>query len=519
MEDVKQLSTASTLASRVPYALLFLFSVVINTAFGYRFNIVYTFTLFFLLLLMLKFSRHIHIVVTLFFTLIAALYFPTSQIFGAPNYTIISAAFYTNRGEATDLLRTIPSIYYLGSLFILILGIAIARMRLNPPLKRIKLIIAFVVISIFFAPLKMALTAGKFNLMDIGFTPIKFLLDSYKSIAAITEQYQEFEGVLSKKDSWSAVSAHPKYKTYILVIGESARKDMMHNYGFPTNNTPFASQSNGLFFNNYLSAGPATVISLTHTLAEHHANEIQLQNNIITLAKKSGFSTWWISNQGYLGEFDTPISSIGKNADSSVFLQAKDLSRYKDKDANDSELLPFVKSAITSTTTNKPKLIVVHLIGSHPPFCKRTNNQFDVFFHSKELSCYTKTMHNTDTVLKNIVELAKSTGNSWSMMYFSDHGLGQIGGILEHTDKFQQDYRVPMFIISSDDTQKRTITAYRSALNFLFLFSQWTGINAQGLKSTCRYLSNEACKNQTTVILMDNKTRKDINTLPLNIIK
>ncbi len=517
MEIIKPLSTAATVTSRVPYTLLFLFSIAVNASFGYRFNIVYLFTLFFLLLLTLKFSRPLHILTTLFLTLIAAVYFPISQIFGPPDYTIISAAFYTNKGEASDLLKTLPTIYYLGSLFIILLGVALSKMRLNPPIIRIKLIISFVVISLFFAPLKLALTEGKFDITQIGFTPVRFLLDSYKSMHSISEQYKEFEKVLSQKDSWQDVSAHPRYQTYILVIGESARKDMMHNYGFPINNTPFASQTNGLFFNNYISAGPATVISLTHTLAVHHDNKIQLQDNIITLAKKSGFYTWWISNQGYLGEFDTPISSIGKSADSSLFLQTINLARYKD--ANDKELLPFVQSAITSTATHKPKLIVVHLIGSHPPFCKRTHNQFDIFFHSKDLSCYIKTMQNTDTVLKKIVEMAKATGNSWSMMYFSDHGLGQVKGILEHTDKYQQDYRVPMFIISSDDTQKKTITAYRSALNFLFIFAQWTGINAQGLKTSCHYLTNETCKNQTTVILMDNKTRKNINTLPVNPIR
>jgi glucan phosphoethanolaminetransferase (alkaline phosphatase superfamily) len=510
----QQRSIATRIANKTPYLLLFLFSVAINAAFGYRLNIVYCFTLFSLLLLILKFSRQLYITLTLFLTLIAAFYFPFAQVFGPPNYIIISSAFYTNESEATSFLSTIPTLYYVGSFLLIILGIRVTYLYINPAIKRTKLIIGFILLSVLFAPLKLTLTEAKFNLMDIGFTPVKFLIEAYQSIYSTYKQYKEFTQVISKKADWKDVSTHPLYKTYILVIGESARKDLMHNYGFPINNTPFISQSKGLFFNNYLSAGPGTIISLTHTLAKHHNNEIQLQNNIITLAEKAGFYTCWISNQGYLGKYDTPVSSIGKKADSSLFLQAKNLARYKN--ANDKELLPFVKYALNQPTGNKPKLIVVHLIGSHPPFCKRTNNQFDVYFRNKALSCYITTMHNTDTVLKNITKLAKSTGNSWSLMYFSDHGLGMIKGILEHTDKYQQDYRVPMFIISSNDSQKKTITTYRSALNFLFLFSQWTGINAKGLKTTCRYLTNEPCKNQTTVILADNKTKKDINNLPID---
>ncbi|BBB15458.1 putative sulfatase [Candidatus Rickettsiella viridis] len=518
MEIIRQLYSATVdLPNKRHYVILLLFSIIIDASFGYSLGIVHSFALFFLLLLILKYNRQLYLAITLLFALLAAFYFPIGQIFGDPNYTVITAAFYTNRGEAVGLLGSIPIIYYIGSVLIIILWAFIAKLPENLAIKANKFIVAFVLISTFFMPLKRALQEGELDLSGIGITPVKFLLTAYHNSYFVSKQYKEFKEILSKKDSWKNVSAHLKYQTYILVIGESVRKDLMHNYGFAINNTPFASQSNGLFFDNYLSAGPATVISLTHTLAEHPNNELQLQNNIINLAKKSGFYTWWISNQGYLGEFDTPISGIGKNANTSLFLQSKDLARFKN--ASDSALLPFIQSALNSSTLHKPKLIVIHLIGSHPPACQRTKNQFNVYFHSKELSCYIQSIQNTDTLLKSIASLAKSSGNSWSMMYFADHGLALRKGFLEHSDKYQQNYRVPMFIISSDDTHKRTITAYRSALNFPFLFSQWIGIHAQGLETTCNYLSNEPCKNQTKVILMDNKTQKDIDTLPLNPIK
>ena len=42
------------------------------------------------------------------------------------------------------------------------------------------------------------------------------------------------------------------------------------------------------------------------------------------------------------------------------------------------------------------KLIVLHLIGSHPQACRRTNDRYTEFFKSQELSCYIESLKNTD---------------------------------------------------------------------------------------------------------------------------
>ena len=46
--------------------------------------------------------------------------------------------------------------------------------------------------------------------------------------------------------------------------------------------------------------------------------------NVIDLAKSAGLKTIWLSNQGFIGEHDTPISSIGYRADESYFSFAQD---------------------------------------------------------------------------------------------------------------------------------------------------------------------------------------------------
>lgn len=519
MEAIASLFKTGPLSQRATYLLLFLFSFGVDRSFGYCLRIFYPLTLLFILLLLLQFVRPLYRIVIVALTLISALYFPIGRLFGDPNYNALVSALYTNPEEAQGFLKTIPISYYVGSFVLLILGIIGLRRRLTAPFKQghTVFMLVFVLTSIFYKPFKQVIVKGIFEITEIGFTPVKFSRELYQVAHSIYDDHKKIKDSLATEDTWKVLSASPKYQNYILVIGESERKDLRHNYGFSIKNTPFATQANGIFFDNYLSAGPSTVLSLTNTLARRHENDLQLHNNVISLAKKAGFYTYWISNQHYLGEHDTPISVIGKRADSPLFVKIVDPVRFGN--AKDTVLLPFIQSALADTTTTKPKLIVVHLIGSHPPCRDRTDGQFDAYFYSKTLSCYIQSIRNTDRLLENMTHSAKSTGDSWSLLYFSDHGLALTkNDVFGHSDRYQENYRVPLFITSSSDIKQERITAYRSGLHFLTLFSQWSGIQEPSLQSGCHYLSDTPCQDQTSVILA-NRTRTDISCLAVNPIK
>ena len=77
--------------------------------------------------------------------------------------------------------------------------------------------------------------------------------------------------------------------------------------------------------------------------------------------------TYWISNQGKIGEFDTMASRIGQSADETIFMKPLG---YNSKKVYDDEMLPVLDKALKENITN-PKLIVIHLMGSHPAFCER----------------------------------------------------------------------------------------------------------------------------------------------------
>lgn len=94
----------------------------------------------------------------------------------------------------------------------------------------------------------------------------------------------------------------------------------MHAFGFELHpNTPWMSSRNGLFFDNYISASGSTTLSLTNALAVREGNVTNLSDNLVALANKAGFHTYWISNQHMKGIYDSPVGVMGKKAGFIIF--------------------------------------------------------------------------------------------------------------------------------------------------------------------------------------------------------
>lgn len=81
-------------------------------------------------------------------------------------------------------------------------------------------------------------------------------------------------------------------------------------------------------------------------------------------------------------------------------------------------------------------------------------------------------MTQTDDLLRQLYTQLRHSGDSFSLVYFSDHGLafkerGKAVQYLAHDDKFQQNFQVPFMVLSSDSKAHRIINARRSANDFL----------------------------------------------------
>lgn len=114
---------------------------------------------------------------------------------------------------------------------------------------------------------------------------------------------------------------------------------------------------------------------------------------------------------------------------------------------------------------------------------------------SKETSCYLYTMTQTDDLLSKLYAQLRNSGDSFSLVYFSDHGLAfkERGKEVQYRRMTISSSKtsVPFMVLSSDDKSHRIIKARRSANDFLTFFSQWTGISAKEIKNAYTFISNK----------------------------
>lgn len=167
-------------------------------------------------------------------------------------------------------------------------------------------------------------------------------------------------------------------------------------------------------------------------------------------------------------------------------------------------------------------MIIIHLIGSYPRACVRTDNYYDIFYKSEEISCYIQSIKNTDHLLVTIHQSLIDSQSKWTTMYFSYHCLGFVNKNnpsdlkLSHDDQYRQVFEVPLFISTYNANKRQYITTPRSGLNFLSLFSEWSSIDDHSIDHSCHMISNDICHQQNSVLNFSNK-RVDYTKLPADM--
>lgn len=495
--------------------ILLIFVLLLHISLGYTLRPFYVLTFTAFLLCLSGYFKRTYFIFIILLMIVGAIYLPIGLKYGSPNINSIISIFYTNTHESLEFILSVSPISLAFSCLLILFGLLSLKVNLLIGKKLSLFTVSIFILTSVTWPVKALITHDDYS-FEAKLPIIRFFSDIKKHYDTVIIENNWINTELNKKDSWLPIN-NSKYKNYILIIGESARKDFMQSYGFPIQNTPFLEKSLVIQFDDYISSAPSTFFSLppSLTLKNHKTGDMELQNNIITLAKKAGIYTYWFSNQGSMIGSDSIISTIGKRADVYHFLSKGDY--HNNGRSTDDDLLPDIKAAL-STNSHKTNLIVVHLIGSHSQACARTQGQYDEFFQSTEVSCYVQSIKNTDKLLEKIVSMSNATGNSWSLLYFSDHGLsyehkGESYTKLIHNDQFKQNFEVPLFILSSDSHEKYHITARRNGRYFMTLFSEWIGIQDPKISNHCHMMSNDICTDQDTVINFQ-KEEIDYNSLP-----
>ena len=476
--------------------ILFLLALLINISLGYELHALDAVGFFCFLCLLERLSWRVFKYTLIASSLVAACYFPFGRTYGAPNFNSILSLYSSNPEEAGEILRVFPLWYYLVSLSILGFAALVlqrpARIFPRWSVHHASLLTVFLAISLV-APLNVFSTEGKLSLMNISYPVFRFGKDLTLINMTVNAEHKRMQELATMQDNWHVVAVKPSHQVHVVVIGESARRDAFGAFGGNWDNTPFISKANGVLFQNYLSAASSTQQSLGLTLTlVGKDQQPQYQNNIVTLAKRAGFNTYWFSNQGQLGHYDTAIASIAKRADNVRFLKN---GNFISQNTQDTDLLKFTNEALNDNS-DAPKLIVYHLMGSHPKACERTRHKYATFVNNEEVSCYLYSITQTDSFLASLHQQLQNSGKNFSMIYFSDHGLafkerGSKSEYLSHNDQFRQNYQVPMFITSSEETRHRVVKAVRSANDFMSLFAEWSGIRSREVVPKYHFISEQ----------------------------
>ena len=225
-------------------------------------------------------------------------------------------------------------------------------------------------------------------------------------------------------------------KLMVLVVGETARAENFSLNGYSKNTNPKLSQQDILNFSRVSSCGTATAVSVPCMFSgmprkEYEERLASHREGLLDIAQRAGYQVTWIdNNSGCKGTCDRV----------NQFKIPEPLQQKwcKDKECFDDILIDSFKAYLATIPQddNRPRLIVLHQMGSHgPAYYKRVPAQFKVFKPtcdtnaiqgcSREalLNTYDNTLLYTDYVLDSLIETLKNTTKyQTALWYLSDHG-------------------------------------------------------------------------------------------------
>lgn len=477
----KKIDIKKILFSALALVILIIFSKMMLKGSGLSHPSVRDITLVCLFFIILSSSKKAYWILGSIIIALYAIYTPIGLTFGIPTYQYLASLVATDALETSEFFTQIPLKNYFTVLVIIsgfILFRKITAIKDIRFYKNKSLIICLVIISL--------IDQVPFKIFDQGYQSINSLQEEIKTLSPYTQKSDW--GVSTFKNNQAT------YDDYVLIIGESVRRDYMGIYGYPINNTPFLSAVNGTVVDGLTAPGVNTISSLRLMLTLPNTTEWTPNYglNFIDLAKSAGFKTYWLSNQGFIGEYDTPVSFIAARSDTKKFIK---IGAYNSGNSSDFDLLQYFKKELNANATKKQKrLFIIHLYGSHPDTCARIEDFENKYLTKDEkytnVSCYVASIEKTDQLISKIYDelkiQEKVDNRSFSIIYFADHGLSH--NLVDNEIKMSLSNSsikildIPLIRISSNDTEHKNIKAIKSGLVFTEGLADWLGINNDKLE-------------------------------------
>lgn len=244
---------------------------------------------------------------------------------------------------------------------------------------------------------------------------------------------------------------------FVLIIGESARRDHFSLYGYERNTNPLLQEDEVVAIPaksaaTYTTAGVKAILD--------HKDTEKLYEILPNYLFRSGADVLWRTNN-----WGEPPLHIDKVMNMSALKE-----KYPDGDERYDGLLATGLAEEILASGNSKQLIVLHTSTSHgPSYNKRYPPQFEVFTPvcttvemskadpQELLNAYDNTILYTDALVHDVIQQMKSLPDGWKscVLYVSDHGesLGE-GNLYMHGVPIsiapKEQYEIPFIVWTSE---------------------------------------------------------------------
>ena len=343
----------------------------------------------------------------------------------------------------------------------------------------------------------------------------------YRSVKEYTAQNKKYR--LHADERIKSLEVEPLAKpfkepsTILFVLGESATRDYMSAFSnVKEDTTPWMKEmlkdkEHCIAFPNAYSCHVRTVQVLEKSFTEfnqYDGGEFFSSCSIVDIARKMGMRIHWYSNQGYVGDVDTPVTLVANTADVAKWTQQE---KHIKKVPYDSILLDY----LDEVDPKENNFVVLHLIGNHFNFVNRFPQEARVWGKAEEydnLTEYKNSLHYTDDVIRQFYEYGRKHLNMQAMLYMSDHGCTPTNSRRRAPKDFVNS-RIPMMMWMSDEYQathpertaalKENCNKYWTNDMLYELFCGVFDIKCNRFKEKNSIAHKEYCHTRETLTIMD----------------
>lgn len=379
-------------------------------------------------------------------------------IYGYPIiYEEMLAVYNTNIKEAMEWC---VSYVGWGNILFLLMGILIIyvfvhylRVRMSKGYdgvseRRSKYIVLAVTMALFYYPL---LTLSKTDCVGYFVLAAQYSNDIKHYSQDIAEKYNTIQFL---DNTQICDTPH----TVIMVVGESACRDLMkaYNDNYRYDNTPWLSQckndSNFIVFNNAYACQSLTQQVLQNALTEqsyYNDKPFLEAMNIIDIAKKKGYTTYWITDlDGDDGA--STFSLVASRSDEVI---------HTNGEYDDSML-----EGLKQIDANENNFIILHGRGSHSAYSERYPKEKALLEEGNIEAEYSNALLYVDDFLKNVYHYGIEHLNLQVMVYYSDHGENLQTGHGPSDHSFDK-VRIPMFVYFGKEYQNKNRDKFQQLLS------------------------------------------------------